>query len=174
MEKELLPAARFSNLICLIIQPDVSNSKDTHWSPLSFLLNNICKKKIQVSSWTLLILKIWSIILSSKWIRSNLSSSPAALAIQADPSLHSINKLRVPFTESPSFKFNPLTTMISLVILLTVCHTVLVMLVWRIWYWINLLSLNWLTGIFLYSHHLSAWYCIDIVGRNFVSVTHGS
>ena len=33
--------------------------------------------------------------------------------------------------------FNPLTPKISLAILLTVCHTVLVMLVWRIWYWIN-------------------------------------
>ena len=33
---------------------------------------------------------------------------------------------------------NPLTPKISLVILLTVCHTILVMLVWRIWYWINL------------------------------------
>ena len=31
----------------------------------------------------------------------------------------------------------PLTPKISLVILLTVCHTVLVMIVWRIWYWIN-------------------------------------
>ena len=27
---------------------------------------------------------------------------------------------------------------ISLVILFTVCNTVLVMLVWRIWYWVNL------------------------------------
>ena len=34
--------------------------------------------------------------------------------------------------------FNPLTPRISLVILLTVCHTVLVMLICRIWYWINL------------------------------------
>ena len=34
--------------------------------------------------------------------------------------------------------FNPLTPKISLVILLTVCHTVLLMLVWIIWYWINL------------------------------------
>ena len=33
---------------------------------------------------------------------------------------------------------NPVTPKISFVILLTVCHTVLVMLVWRIWYWINL------------------------------------
>ena len=32
---------------------------------------------------------------------------------------------------------NPLTPKISLVILLTVCNTILVMLVWRIWNWIN-------------------------------------
>ena len=32
---------------------------------------------------------------------------------------------------------NPLTPKISLIILLTVCHIVLVMLVSRIWYWIN-------------------------------------
>ena len=33
---------------------------------------------------------------------------------------------------------NPLTPEISLLTLLTVCYTVLVMLLWRIWYWINL------------------------------------
>ena len=32
---------------------------------------------------------------------------------------------------------NPLTLKISLVILLPVCHIVLLMLIWRIWYWIN-------------------------------------
>ena len=32
---------------------------------------------------------------------------------------------------------NPLTPKISLIILLTVCHIVLVMLVLRIWCWIN-------------------------------------
>ena len=47
---------------------------------------------------------------------------------------------------------NPLTPKISLVILLTVCCMVLAMLVSRIWY-------------FLFSHHLSASYCIDIVRR---------
>ena len=36
-----------------------------------------------------------------------------------------------------SLHLNPLTLKISLVILLTVCHIVLVTLVWRIWYWIN-------------------------------------
>ena len=33
---------------------------------------------------------------------------------------------------------NPVTPKILLVIVLTVCHTVLVMLVWRSWYWVNL------------------------------------
>ena len=32
---------------------------------------------------------------------------------------------------------NPLTLKMSWVILLTVCHTIYVMLVWRIWNWIN-------------------------------------
>ena len=32
---------------------------------------------------------------------------------------------------------NPLTPKISLVILVTLCYIVLVMLVWRIWCWIN-------------------------------------
>ena len=34
-------------------------------------------------------------------------------------------------------RVNPLTPMISLVILLTVCQMILIMLVWRIWYWIT-------------------------------------
>ena len=33
--------------------------------------------------------------------------------------------------------FNPFTPKISLVILLTVCHKIYVMLVWRIWNWID-------------------------------------
>ena len=70
-----------------------------------------------------------------------------------------------------TFLINPLTPKISLVILLTVCRTVLVMLVWRIWCWIKLWSLNW---YFLYSHQFSAWHCIDILRRISVLVTHGS
>ena len=34
-------------------------------------------------------------------------------------------------------RLNPLTTKILLVILFTVCHTIYVMSVWRIWNWIN-------------------------------------
>ena len=61
---------------------------------------------------------------------------------------------------------------ISLVILLTVCNSILRVLFGRIWYWRDLN--NPLIDIFLYSHQLSAWYCIDIVRRNSVLVTHGS
>ena len=58
---------------------------------------------------------------------------------------------------------------ILFVILLTVCHTIL-MLVWRIWCWIHYYC-NPLIYNFLYSHFSSAWYCIDIVRRNSVLVT---
>ena len=58
---------------------------------------------------------------------------------------------------------------ILFVILLTVCHTILI-LVWRIWCWIHYYC-NPLIYNFLYSHFLSAWYCIDIVRRNSVLVT---
>ena len=65
----------------------------------------------------------------------------------------------------------PLTAKISSVILLTVCHIVFVMFVWRIWYWINLYSLNLYFSLF---SSLVCRYCTDIVRRNSVLVTHGS
>ena len=45
--------------------------------------------------------------------------------------------------------FNSLTPKILIEILLIVCHIILVMLVWRIWYWINLLSPSWYFSLFL-------------------------
>ena len=62
--------------------------------------------------------------------------------------------------------------MISSAILLTLCHTLLIILVWRIWYLIK--WKNPPIDIFLYSHHLSTWDCIYIVRRNSVLVTVGS
>ena len=59
---------------------------------------------------------------------------------------------------------NPFTSKISMVLLLTVCLTILNMVL-RIWYWITLKSPN---SYFLHSHNMSAWY----VGRNSVLVTH--
>ena len=67
-------------------------------------------------------------------------------------------------------KINPLTPTILLVIL-TVCHTVLEMLVLE--FGIGS-TYNPLIHIFLYSHHLSGCYCIDFVRRNYVLVAHGS
>ena len=57
-----------------------------------------------------------------------------------------MNKLRLGITLKISLKTDkamkfliiPLTPKILLVILLNICHIVLLMLVWRIWYWINL------------------------------------
>ena len=57
-----------------------------------------------------------------------------------------MNKLRVGITLKISLKTEkamkfliiPLTPKISLVILLNIYHIVFAMLVWRIWYWINL------------------------------------
>ena len=43
------------------------------------------------------------------------------------------------------------------VMFFTVCLTVLVMVVWRIWYWITSKPLIY---IFFYSHHLPAWYSV--------------
>ena len=59
---------------------------------------------------------------------------------------------------------NPFTSKISMVLLLTVCLTIL-NIVLRIWYWITLKSPN---SYFLCSHNMSVWY----VGRNSVLVTH--
>ena len=41
------------------------------------------------------------------------------------------------FCNNPVLNIHPLTPKISLAILLTVCTIILVMLIWRIWYWIN-------------------------------------
>ena len=59
---------------------------------------------------------------------------------------------------------NPFIHKIPSVILLIVCFMIL--LVERIYYWINYQYPKW---YFSYSHHLSAWYCIDIVRGNSVT-----
>ena len=63
------------------------------------------------------------------------------------------------------------TPKFSIVILLTVCHTIFMKLVQRIWYWS---TNNPLIDIFLYFHHLSAWYNVDIIWKSYVLVTHGT
>ena len=47
------------------------------------------------------------------------------------------NRTRNTPPHTKSTPFNPSAPKISLVIPLAVCHLVLLMLVWRIWYWIN-------------------------------------
>ena len=72
-----------------------------------------------------------------------------------------ITLLIIPYTwdfQPIKFFFNPPTLKISSALLLTVCHTVLAMLVW--------------TFFFILITHLVK-YCIGIVRRNSVLVTHG-
>ena len=66
---------------------------------------------------------------------------------------------------------NPFTSMISLVILFTVYHILLTILVWRIC--IDSDN-NPLIDIFLNSHYLFTWDCIDIFKRSSVLVITGS
>ena len=79
--------------------------------------------------------------------------------------------MRRPHGPHPKAPVNPFPTKISLVILFTICNTVLVLLVWRIWYWISQRSLDW--HFSLYSS-LVCWYFIDVKRRNFVLVIRGS
>ena len=62
----------------------------------------------------------------------------------------------------------PLSSFISLSS--TIFHIILTMWVWRM----EFVKISLFIDIFLYSHHLSAWFSIDIVRRNSVSVIHGS
>ena len=57
---------------------------------------------------------------------------------------------------------NPFTPMVSLVILFTVYHILLTILVWRICIDSNT---NPLIDIFLNSHYLFTWDCIDILKK---------
>ena len=92
--------------------------------------------------------------------------------------------LNVQTSKTSCFSLNPFTPKISFATLHTVYHTIHKPLIWRIWHWINnnnlanmwifiYLNNNLLINIFLYSHHLSGWYCINIVRRNSLLVTCG-
>ena len=68
-------------------------------------------------------------------------------------------------------QLNPLTPKISLEIL----FTVLIQFLWCCFgEFGNGSAYNSLAYNILYSLHLSAWYCLDIVRRNSLLVTHGS
>ena len=66
---------------------------------------------------------------------------------------------------------NPLTLKIMLVILLTSAIQFLWCLFGEFGIGSSCIPIIY---IFLYSHHFSAWYCVDIVRRNSILVTHGS
>ena len=81
--------------------------------------------------------------------------------------LHLLNMSLLPTL----FGLTPFTPKISILILLTVCHTFPMMLVLSIW---CLIKQYPLVDIFRNSRHESARQCIDIVRKNYLLVTSGS
>ena len=134
-------------------------------SLLSFTMNSqlLCKVTFLSSGWSVITL---GLVLCHS-IKKRSLIEPAYLS----PQTQLYNPASYTCTQCAHCWFNPLIFKISLVILLTVCQMILIMLVWRICIGS---TYNPLLDIFLYSHHVSAWYCIDIVRRNSVLVTHGS
>ena len=88
-----------------------------------------------------------------------------------------LTKVKVWVWYGKLWTINPFTPKISLVILLTISHMgdTCIQFLWCQFGEFGIGSTyNLLTDIFLYSHYLSPWYCIDIVRRDYVLVTHGS
>ena len=114
--------------------------------------------KVVIEPW---VVKFWSeiiLVISNQTRAVHLFNFEITRMILAQITFHSAQlPLLIPKTSS--------------LILLTVFRLILIMLVWRIWYWI---ISNPIIYIFLYSHHLFAWYCTDKVRRNSVLVTHRS
>ena len=113
----------------------------------------------------------------SLWSHSGRTSfiAVSAIAISNQSFLHiSFSLLPPPCMYLPSPQY---TSNYVLTLFLQGCH-----------YFFSLVSAMWclfkefvgestnhaLNDIFLHSHYLSAWYCIDIVGRNSVLVTCGN
>ena len=85
------------------------------------------------SDWLLTIfLYYWAVVTILILVLWFHNSKPPTFASKGDRHLIS------PHNITPESHIHPLTSTIALVIQLPVCHTVLVMLVWRIWYWMNL------------------------------------
>ena len=108
------------------------------------------------SDWLLMIfLYYWAVVTILILVLWFHNSKPLlTFASKGDRHLISPNNI------TPESRIHSLTSKIALLIQLPVCHTVLVMLVWRIWHWMNLYSPNWYYSLFsslicLILH----WYC---------------
>ena len=89
--------------------------------------------KFLSSDWLLTIfLYYWAAVIILIFVLWFYNNKPLTFAHKGDQNLIS------PHNITPKSLIHPLIPKITLVILLTVCHTVLVMLVGRIWYWMNL------------------------------------
>ena len=92
------------------------------------------------------------------------------LCVKFDFSIQIITKVVHISENDKGHHSQPFNSQIKFVILLTVNHTILLMLVLRIFGSTNYPQID----IFLDSRHSSRWFCIDIARRNYVLVTLGS
>ena len=103
---------------------------------LHFLGDKFCFKKIRIQVLCKLF-REWISLLYFLW----------SLSLKLHFDTYSKTQPRINFFSS---YISPLTTLkISLVILITIWHAVFLMLVWRIWCWINLQSPYWYVSLFL-------------------------
>ena len=114
----------------------------------NYELSWVLKDNKLVLAWSYVILQD----IENLMIEGNKSRTVAATNMNTESSrshaVFNIVLTRSEYDKETEVYINPLTPKISLVILLTVCHTVLVMLIWRIWYRINLQSPNWYFSLF--------------------------
>ena len=101
-------------------------------------LQVVCLSLILSSDWLLMIfLYYWAVVTILILVLWFHNSKPLlTFASKGDRHLISPNNI------TPESRIHSLTSKIALLIQLPVCHTVLVMLVWRIWHWMNLYSPN--------------------------------
>ena len=121
--------------------------------------------------------KVEPVLTESYWIVVSICRIPDAFgrdiekACQSIYPLHDVFIRKVKVLKKPKFdrKFALYYFTRFINPLLTICHIILMM-----FREFGIGSTNPMIDILLYSHHLPAWYCIDIVRRNSVLVTCGS
>ena len=139
----------------------------------NYELSWVLKDNKLVLAWSYVILQD----IENLMIEGNKSRTVAATNMNTESSrshaVFNIVLTRSEYDKETEVYINPLTPKISLVILLTVCHTVLVMLIWRIWYRINLQSPNWYFSLFssldivlISQGEILSWSLMGVKGLN--------
>ena len=91
-------------------------------------------KSFLCTEFLILLTKVFSLVIGFLQARCSILAAANPIGGRYDPSMTFAENVSCYFYRGKSL--NPLTPKISLVILLTVCNTILLMLLLRIWYWI--------------------------------------